>query len=58
MRVLLTIEGILYVIVPPNELEEQVKTLHAMGEIYDDEDSLRLFNEVLDSIVGRNKPHS
>lgn len=58
MRVLVTMEGDLHVIIKPQELEEQVELLQALGKIYDNEDSLVLLNQMLDTIVGRNKPHS
>lgn len=55
MRVLVTFEGDLHVIIKPQELEEQIELLHALGKIYDNEESLVLLNDMLDTIVGRSK---
>jgi len=47
--------GHLHVLATPQELEEQIELLHALGKIYDNEESLVLLNDMLDTIVGRSK---
>ncbi len=58
MRVLVTIEGDLHVIIPEREMGQQAETLRALSEIYDDEDVTNALNDMLDTIVGRSKKPS